>query len=243
MPRQKVDKAQWETSSGLEDDFDGWVTKFEFGTDSDYNNGESVVGKMWLEGPDVSLDRPVLWSIGDGWQVQRDGTVVNTKPTVKHFNNRSNIGRMIVRLIKELKLPMENFGDPCDPDTWVGLGFHWKRETWKNAGAAKNGLPSEGEHLMPVLFLSDKYDEFKSKAASPAPVRAVAAPVARSPQASSNGAGGAIEARLKALAKAVDYTRFMSTASSWQEVYQDGDLLTRVMDEGPTGYYQTAQAG
>ena len=154
----------WEPSTGLPDDFDFWVTRAWFGFDEDY--GGDIPLLIWEgESPDADLDRPIIWSLGRGWEPRDRGqSVIHEKRT--RFVDVSQLGRLLKRIQDFPDLDMRERGSAREAKVWNGLGFHMMRETIKNpTGASERGIPQEYDHLMPVAFLGIQGEEDGGKRA------------------------------------------------------------------------------
>ena len=241
---------EWETESGLPDDFDGIITEAWFGPlyskDQSVvldNDGNPTVNLHWkMASPDIDLgEQSIAWSIGSGWTPDDKGAgVTHSNPNKVKFNNNSILGRALDRLRVDLKVDMRPFGSPRQAATYVGLAFHLKREKIEFVGGAERGIRPSIEHLMPVVFLGKDVDLSASKAAGGSAPAAVA-PAANAGE-SPNGTTDAMSSKLVTLAKAMDEDAFQQAALKVDGVNDDPELLNSILESGPTGYWATARA-
>lgn len=146
----------WQTDTGLPDDFDFWITHAYFGFLAEYvdQDGSPQPLLIWQgSSPTAEIDH-VAFSLGKGWVPGRDGgrTVTHEKGRAK-FIETSRMGRLIKRMGELNVLPLlKQRGSDKDAQVWVGLGFHMKRETVTYPGLSK----SEHVHLYPTKFLGQQ---------------------------------------------------------------------------------------
>ena len=219
MAKQPVQQDEWDTESGLPDDLDAWINRAYFGFNPLYMDGK-VPLLIW-ECESAHYDNlSVVWAIGTGWVVMRDGASVEHEKGKKRFVNTSLYGRLIERM-KDLGVDMSQYGSPREAATWDGLGFHLIREEIEFKGAVDRGILVErgGKtvHLMPTVFLGVKKDE---KVEIP--------PV--------------VEEKLVQLAKASPTVKqFQIGAMKIPEVQSNEQLREQVLDTGATGFYERAR--
>lgn len=215
-----MDKEQksWDLETGLPSDIDAWIGNPRFGVKDEYAQAVQATGAeggiMFIV--DLLDEKSELlgsqgWSIGTGWIVSDDGLEIS-HPKRKNVVNSSMYGRLQARVVKDLKVDMESRGLPTQAKSWAGLGFHWMQEPHPTvSGEEKTGL-------MPTEVLA-------GKAAAPAAV-------AVEPTA--------IESELIKLVKsAPDAKAFQVAALRIEGVVTNDDLMARVLDEGPAGFYAT----
>lgn len=223
----------WETESGLPDDFDCWIVdaKFDYLPEYTDKEGRPIPLLLWYcESPDVELEQPIPWSLGSGWQIRAQGTRVEHKDGRKRFIETSMYGRLINRVVRELGVNMASRGSSKEARVWVGLGFHMKREEFRYEGL----MPERGgrtSRLMPVAFLGDRSG--KGTHAKPPTEEEVTA-VAREAFGSSADA----EARLKELALACDSClEFQKRAIKMPEVRASAELKADVLNDAEDGFW------
>lgn len=231
--RRGVD--EWEVVSGLPDDFDGVIKTSRFGYMDNYQNGEVALLIWDIESPDVE-EQVIIWPCGKGWVVKDRGKRVE-HPKRQQFVDTSAMGRLIVRVTKELKIDMRSRGSAQEAAIWEGLGFHFKREEFKlPEGAKERGLPEKVVHLMPVEVLEGQ----SAEPTAPRTRRAATQPEEKAQEAVSDG----LTRRLTALAKRLDLKAFQDRALDMDEFKgsDNTDLLTDILDDSEKGFWARARA-
>lgn len=215
----------WETETGLLHDVDGWVTNPRFGERDEYKQAVAATG---AEGGSMMLfdimdeNGEVIgnqgFSIGTGWEVSEDGLSIS-HPKRANVVGSSMYGQLQNRVVKDLKVDMDKYGKPTEAKSWDRLGFHWMQQEHPTVGGdVKTGL-------MPVEFLG----EFKG-ATAPAKAEAAAGPES------------VAEKALAVWAKSMDVKAFQEKALGLPSVAADDELMAKVLDEGPEGFWATHQA-
>ena len=147
--KQQLSEEQddWTTSSGLPDNFAGTIIGASFGYRAEYANGEIPLFLPVIDGPD--LDDPIEqgFSIGKGWNVVNGGKSVEHGKK-ERFTKSSLMGKLVTRIVTDLKVPMQGRGKSRDAATWVGLNCFWKREKIEYGEDIGNT-----DHIMPFEFL------------------------------------------------------------------------------------------
>jgi hypothetical protein len=143
------DTAKYKT--GLHDDFDATISKSRFRITDESQDKSALSLSFTLEDKHI---RPieVAFDIGDGWQIIDDGHYVK-HPLRRNFVARSEIGHLIMRVVKDLNVHMWERGVPTHADVWVGLKFHWKIEGVSLEKWLLGGEASKIVRLMPTKFL------------------------------------------------------------------------------------------
>ena len=161
MPRERKSVApeEWIPETGLPDNFDLYVERSFFGTNPKYMGGNVPVLIWEGTSPQYEGLPQIIFSIGADWNIVEGGArIVHPKRRVPV--KTSIYGRLLERVVQELKVPMHQYGSPTHASVWEGLGFHMVRETIKFEGAAERGIlvNQEGEvtHLMPTAYLGEK---------------------------------------------------------------------------------------
>lgn len=227
------ERGAWDLESGLPNDVDGWMKNCRFGTKDEYKQavvatgaeeGEGVAGLMFiadLYSEDGEMIGSQGWSVGSGWIPSDDGASVH-HPTRKNVVDSSRYGQLQRRVIKDLGVNMNEHGVPTEAPSWNGLGFHWMLEEHPTIEGRE---PKRG--LMPVMFLG-------KKAAGEAPAVAKEAP---------GKAESEVVTKLKSLAEvSPDGKTFQKAALRLEAVTKNDDLMAQVLDDGPTGFYETNKA-
>lgn len=235
---KKYDES-WETETGLPDDFDFWITRSEFGYLPEYTDaqGKPLALLIWHGESDEGFEGPVTFSLGKGWEPDRDGRFVTNveKKGKKKFTDTSMMGRLINRA-KELGAidAIAGRGPATDARVWEGLGFHLKREEFEYKGllSEKGGKTSR---LMPTAFLGVRTAAGRGK---PAP----AAKAGPEPQAG-DGPEPELKAKLVELAKTLELKQFQRAAMSLPEVVGDMALVQQIIDDSEAGFWHRAREG
>ena len=228
MPGKKAPEDSWETQSGLPDDFDFFITNAYFGFREEYQNGEAALLIWEGESPDEEVES-IIWPIGKGWEVTNKGANVQ-HPRRTKFITSSMIGRLIERVVKELKVDMRSRGTHTEAKPWIGLGFHMRREELSFGEGILEERGGKTTHLMPVSVLKGGKAAAKSGKSAPAE------------QEEENEAPAAVDNKalvdkLALLAKSLTQQKFQTTAMNMAGVSEDGDLLADVLNDSDTGFW------
>ena len=215
--KNKDTKDTWDTDSGLPDDFDFFITDASYGYRDEYKEGEVALLIWHGESPDEDVDS-VIWPCGSGWEVVKGGESVE-HPKRTRFVKTSMVGRLIDRVVTELKVPMRSRGKATDASVWKGLGFHLRREEITFGPGILEDRGGVTTHLMPVAVLE-----------KPAEKKAEKAPVAE-------GKPDLTEKKLTALAKKLDREEFQKRAMDMEDVVANDDLMGQVLDDSDEGYW------
>jgi hypothetical protein len=206
--------SRWGLDSGLPDDFDATITKAQFCTKPDYQDGTVPLLELTLEGPDIDPTE-VVFSLGKGWIIKDGGARVENEKGKLRFVSSSIYGKLIYRVTEELKVDMDSRGSPMEADVWVGLSFHWEREE-----LSYKGLETEKKivHLLPTQYLSDFA---VAKAAAVPPVN---------PE---------MEKKLQEIAKnsKTHMAFFQQVTKDFPNIGNDQAMLTLVLDSSQSGFY------
>lgn len=217
--------AAWETETGLPNDIDAWITKPHFGLKDEYAEavqaagGEGTMFIIDLVDANGEIQGSQGYSIGTGWIVSDDGLSIS-HPKRHNVVGGTLYGQLQNRVVKELRVPMGDYGLPTEAKSWDALGFHWMQQLHTTvAGPDKPGL-------MPTEFLGKKEGGVTPKPA----VATVTA-----------GVAAELEVKLKDLAQANAVKDFQKAALKIPEVVANDDLMATILDEGPTGFWATHQ--
>lgn len=216
----------WDTELGLPNDIDAWITKSRFGTKDEYAQAVAATGaeggKMFmfdLVDENGELVGSPGYSIGTGWIISDDGLSIS-HPKRKNVVGSSLYGQLQNRVVKDMKVDMESRGLPTEAKSWDGLGFHWLQQEHDTVGGQK------ATQLMPVEALAER------KAGAPAATPAKAAPAV---------AEGTTEKALAVIARTSDLATFQERALAMSSVASNDELMAKVLDEGPEGFWSTHQ--
>lgn len=213
----KRTKDSWDTDSGLPDDFDFYITGASFGYRDEYMNGEVALLIWDGESPDEDTVS-IIWPCGSGWEVTKGGDEVE-HPKRTRFVKTSLVGRLIGRVIDELKVDMRSRGPATKAGVWKGLGFHMRREEIEYGSGILEERGGKTSHLMPVAVLE-----------KPAEKKVEKAPAAEAKP-------DLTEKKLAALAKKLDREEFQKRAMDMEDVVANDDLMGQVLDDSDEGYW------
>jgi len=233
-------REDWETATGFADDFDFYIDRARFGFNSQYMGG-TVPLLIW-EGhsPDAEDVTEVSFPIGSGWNVVANGARIEHEEGKKKIVRTSVYGHLIERVIRELRVESLESGSPLEAATWVGYGFHLKREKLEYKGLKREGDKEVvTERLMPVALIAEPgkttgNKKTTSENASPkSPSGEKSSPKSEEGQAIPS----LLKARLIKLAKANERSAFQVAAMEIPEVTEDDVLLANILDDGPEGFW------
>lgn len=239
MPKGKEEETKreapdsYEPIEGLPDDFDFWITAASFGFRKEYMSGEVPLLIWEGESPDVET-ASVIWPIGSGWEVVDGGERV-TNEKRERFVKASIYSRLLVRVVKGLEVDMRSRGEATEAKVWKGLGFHLRREELPFGAGILEEKGGKTDHLMPVEFLGDR-----DKVVPAARVRVKGA-VEAAGKAGATVTASAVEKKLALLARKLDFKAFQDKALDVKEVLESDELLDRVSDDGPDGFWSQAR--
>lgn len=257
-------KGSWhDLPSGLNDNFEMEITHSQFGTLERYddNSGNPMPLLIWdYDCPEHEPEFPVIWSCGSGWEIRDEGRIVK-HPKRDKFIRTSIMGRMVVRVVDELKVEVDELGETWEADLWVGLKFLMKREKLTFPGMEQRGMRGETERLMPIKFLGDEQGRLDRQGRyqpnpRPAPAARGGEPRARArrttaptetPDASvTPPTDNPLIKKLATLALNTDtHGAFSNLTLKLPEMMDDanGALLSEVLDSGPGGFWEVTRAG
>lgn len=144
-------------SSGLRDDFDGTITAFKFGYDTDYMDGKTCIAIIEIDVEGSDDTERVLLSTGTGWEpADRDGKKAQReKGDNKPFSNQcayslfttaamdAGAGELLIERVREGTMTW-------DSALWDGKPrFHFNQQEYKPYGW------KEGENLRSRLVPTD----------------------------------------------------------------------------------------
>jgi hypothetical protein len=162
MPEVTAEDFALGTGSGLPSDFEGTIAHAEFAFDPNYMQGQQPVLVLEIERADGEEMVRQLYSIGKGMVIEGAGESVYNENAGKGarvvFNQNSNIGLFLARLTKPkaegglelVELLTGRQTPPWHAALYVGLSFHWMRETIDRGADLK-----KGEVLLPDQYLGD----------------------------------------------------------------------------------------
>jgi hypothetical protein len=213
--KRPVSPEEWETGTGLLDDVDAYITNARFGFKEAYRQvaGAEVVLLMFdLVDADGNLlnnpDAPPAYSVGSGWQVVEGGTRI-VHPNRSRIIGSSMYGRLINRVVKELKVDMAQYGSPLEAAVWDGLGFHWEQEEHKTVGGEVR------TQLMPTRFLGEYQGPSAGTTSKESTVEVPAE----------------VMEQLTKLAKTLELRDFQKAAMKIEAVLSNPQLLQDILDD------------
>lgn len=222
----------WDTETGLPNDIDAWIRNPKFGLKDEYAQAVAATGaeggQMFmfdLEDENGDVVGSQGYSIGTGWIVSDDGMEIS-HPKRRNVVGSSMYGLLQNRVVKDLGVNMDSRGLPTEAKSWDGLGFHWLMQPHATVGG------QEKPGLMPVEYLGEK----KARIQVPA-TRAAKGPA----KSATPAAESVIEKALAIHARALDLTAFQEKALSMKAVAENDELMAKVLDDGPEGFWATHQ--
>ena len=221
-------KDSWNTDTGLPDDFDFTITSAIFGFRSEYQDGEVPLLIWEGESPDEDVES-IIFPCGKGWDVVKKGSGVEHAKRTR-FIKTSMIGKLITRVVDELKVDMRSRGPATSADVWKGLSFHMKREEIKYEGLFED-RGGKTIHLMPVAVLG------KAAKGKPKAKEADADSGDATSAAPSAPINLVLEKKLMLLAAKLDKDEFQSKAMDMEDVVGDENLLATILDDSKDGFW------
>ncbi len=247
----------FELSTGLADDFDAMVVETRFACDAGYNQGQSMLCHITLLSPDPDVgEQKLMYSTGNGWTSPDGGKTIIHERNKVTFNQTSNYGKLIKRLVElGMKDLLNSRGiAPFDSGMLLGAKFHWGREEAEKLNFG-DGRADDGKvrtRLLPTAFLGyaaqeevDKalagYMDFgatSSPSVNPGVSAVPGAPAAPAVSAANNTIDPAVAAQLSAIAKASssadEFAKVAVTAIP--TLATDRDTFIKVISPG-SGYW------
>lgn len=225
----------WGTDSGLVTDFVLRVDEAFFATDARYNGGETLLlnfkGKTDKPiGQDGENEYTVSYPCGSGWVSNDGGESAVSEKGASKFNNQSIMGKIVTSVMTpksegglDIMNLLKSRGRPTQAKTWKGLTFRFETVEFNYGGEI-----GKKERVMPVEFIGENVDP----ATGVAGAAGAGAGAATATATEGTTGAGALEARLRAMAKTTDtHAAFVDKALEIPEVSADSALLERVVDE------------
>lgn len=215
-------KSPWELESGLINDVDGWITNARFGKNDKYTEAVTVTDDNTV-GTQLMFDLidengellgSVGYSVGTGWIVSDDGSEMSN-PKRRNVVKGTRYGDFQEKVIKDLKVPMGDYGVPTKAGTWNGLGFHWNQEKKKTVAG------KEVDVLMPTLFKGKK-EGLAAKQAT---------------KTSSVDVSETLKAQLIELAQSNDQKSFQLKVMRIPEATGNEKLMAHILDDSNAGFW------
>lgn len=222
----------------------GWNTDFESGriddfdftiTDAIFENGQYGI-QLKLTGNTDDLDVPTttIWvSVGTkGWTTKDGGeTIVHESGKDRGFNKNSYIAKWLTRMIDDFGMEpalKERGGDPKIANSWVGITFHMKNESFTST---VNGDVKTTDKSMPVAFVG-----FSDTTTTAAAASSVASPedkiAAAKAKAAAKATGGDLKSRVvDTLKQHSTFEAGQSAALEIDGVTDDDEILASLMSE------------
>ena len=218
-------KDSWDLESGLPDDFDFYITGASFGYRQEYMDGDVALLIWEGESPDEDVES-IIWPCGSGWEVVKNGAEVEHAKRTR-FVKTSIMGKLIHRVVNELKVDMRSRGSATKADVWKGLGFHMRREDIEYGPGILEDRGGKTVHLMPVAVLS-----------KPVKGRLPAKPGQETIEETDVGtATPALEKKLALLASKLSREDFQAKAMDMPDVVSNDDLLGSILDDSQDGFW------
>lgn len=193
-------ESPWQTSSGLVDDVDAFISEPFFGVDEQYN-ADAMLFCAELIDPEGTRLTTLKFSVGKGWNVDDNGTRIEHEKKGK-INKSSRFGAFIDRIAQPTtqKTPadkrvisppgsenglglgavLESRGSPLEAKSFDGLGFHWKLHKMPTLTQDEKGETVFRDVLFPVSYLGtwdDRQNGGHEPAAAASRTKSIAAPV------------------------------------------------------------------
>jgi len=230
----------WDTreTTGLLHDVDVWVERAYFGTDAEYDDGNTTLLIMegTKKGPDVDPEDSEFrqfFSTGSKWEHREGGKKAVHEDGSEEFHASCGYARFfraVLELSDDAAKALQGRGYPDNAEIWVGLGFHLERTK------VDFGPPlGEKEVLLPTEYLGDNQEGGAVKKEASSKDKAKAA-IAKAKAASKGGGDDDGQRKeLVALAKTFDtHDEFVMAAyDKWPEV-EGFDEFTDMVDENGT---------
>lgn len=238
----------WKLDTGLPTEFQGTVKEYFFTTDSDYNDGNTLLLKLEVQTDDPSIgDNGVTtlqFTCGDGWEAKDKGAkAAREDGKKKSFNENSGVGLLVKAAIEAgagdvLRSRGKDTG-PMAAGIWAGLTFEWERKefTYKFDDG-----PRTTYRMLPVKFVGESGGKSPAKEAPEAEGDETPTDSAAE---SSNGSGldAAMRAKLTARAKKAEtHDQFIELCFDELDVAGNAELEAIVMDASDSGLFATANS-
>lgn len=248
--RPQDNDSDWNTASGLPDDYDFDIYEAYFGFVDEYKDMAGNLQPLLIwEGRDrQGLDRErEVFSIGSGWTIIDNGRQVaapdaDTPTRRKKFVASSIYGTLIDTMsTMGLREIMARRGSSRDARIWEGLSFHMKRVEIKYGGRLENRV-----RPMPVSYNGEIQVAARQASPTAAPYQVPVSTTVDKPfgggvMAQPPAAEVSIVAELTEMARAMDLGQFQVEAMRRPEVYTNDGLRMAVVDAGTNGFWARAR--
>lgn len=232
-----VDDDEFELETGVKDDYDGIVADAWFGKTA--NAGETLFLFLKIQADDGEIVER-RYSCGDDWG-SYDGGVTAEHATKKHFNNNSNIGRLVSAVmslcedeVRARSAELNRMG-PRNSKLLQGFKFHW--EAFPDSGTRRdpttgNQIPWSTTRVLPTKFLGIE-GVSNPTAATPeaAPASATTGTTTADPSDPLSGVSAEVAAQIKVLAKSKSYPDFVDAVMGLTGVVENATLMVALGDE------------
>lgn len=244
--------------SGIKSDYDGVVLDGWFGTREQTGNALNLFLKIKADDGEEVERR---YSCGDDW-ASFDGGKTAEHPSKTHFNNNSNIGRLVsaVMSIAEAEVRARsaelNKLGPRHAGLLVGFKFHWEafEDSFTPRATESEPEPKKQEffRVLPTAFLG--IEGTSNPTAATAQEAAPAATAAGTETAGGEAAAGnapgdsgplstvdpSTAAQIKVLAKSKTYPEWVDAVMGLTGVIENATLMVALGDEA---FYTTLKEG
>ena len=225
------DEDLWGTETGLVSNYQGKVVDAWFGVNTQYNANVTLL--FWKLSTDVPEHPEITeqYSCGPDWQ-SIDGGKTVIHPKNKKFNNNTQAGRLVDKVLKlegAVEVMRERGFPPTDAQAW--LGTEWFMETETKTGKLQDGTDYKSSRNFPVKFLGVDRNVVMGEAP-------------RQDSVGNNGSGGtdpALMSQMKTLAKVLTHSDWVDKVMELDGVVTDEDLVIALTDEN--GLYKELREG
>lgn len=172
MPASTYDP--FATSSGLSDIIQGVITDAWFGTDNNYNDGQSTVLKLTVNDPELG-EQELMFPCGGGWEAGDGGETVHHPAGARNYNKQSGCGLMLdSAMANGLGDTLRATGHtPFEAALWKGLDLVFERKEFEFK--TKDGETHSYHRMLPVAAGATAKGAKGAKGAKKAPAKATKA--------------------------------------------------------------------
>ncbi len=240
----------WDTkeTSGFLDGVRIWIDRAFFGTDAEYDEGNTTILILEgvREGPDVdpeNADFRQFLSTGSKWEHRDGGKTAVHADGSEEFHAMCAYARFFTAFMElgdDADKVLRGRGFPDEAEIWVGLGMYVEQVEVDFGNIGKKSV------LLPTQYLGDDRKAASGGSggpSSPSPKAKAAAAKAKAKAAAAGGDSDGMQAELVAFAKGFEsHDEFLTAAyDKWPEI-EDFAEFADLIDENGTVWTE-AQAG
>ena len=223
--------SEWKTDSGLFTGYEGTVGDAWYMTDPQVGDGQ--VFQLHLEMRDIDQPAPdgkAEWierfSLGQDWKSMDGGKTVQ-HPSKNTFNKRSQMGRLVDRLVEIIPEGILQNRSPRQAESFIGMRFHMEEET------SQKGTQWESTRNFPTKFLG-----IESASQRKALNGQAVAPSAKDGAAWVEYLGEGVTAVRGCAELAADHPGFLNLVLDIPGMADDNALVTALAEDGVGSLYQ-----